>query len=179
MWNAIVDGAMPRFWPPRPNRFWCTALEPWRRWYLRRYYGIAEVAVDASPALTSGISPGDGVLFAPNHSHDSDPHVMMEVGRRLGRQLHFMAAWQIFRTHWGLDGWVLQRMAETIEKLEEDLDGHSRPKGRRRARVVFGAPIDLSQAGGNGRPREVAARVTDQLETAIQGLICHSTERGD
>lgn len=404
MWNAIIDGAMPRFWPPRPNRFWCTALEPWRRWYLHRYYGIAEVAVDASPALTAGISPGDGVLFAPNHSHDSDPHVMMEVGRRLGRQLHFMAAWQIFRTHWGLDGWVLQRMgafsvdregcdrralhqamdilssgralvvfpegevyrlndrltplldgvafmalsaqrdlaksgngrkvwivpaairyryvddiqpklvaaierlenhmrykpphgtqladrilhygemlltikekerfgrsfegdlptrigrltegllerhehaylgrspagetvalrvkalrrklfeqwtdettdaeprrqarealddvqlalqaysypgnyvterpciermAETIEKLEEDLDGHSRPKGRRRARVVFGAPIDLSQAAGNGRPREIAARVTDQLETAIQMLICHSAERAD
>jgi hypothetical protein len=50
------------------------------------------------------------VLLAPNHSHDSDPHVMMEVGRRAGRRFAFMAAWQIFRTHWGLDGWVLQRM---------------------------------------------------------------------
>jgi 1-acyl-sn-glycerol-3-phosphate acyltransferase len=110
MWNAIIDGAMPQFWPPRPNPFWRATLEPWRRWYLGRYYGIAEVVVDRPDEFGQGISSGDGVLIAPNHSHDSDPHVMMEVGRRLGRQLHFMAAWQIFRPHWGLDGWVLQRM---------------------------------------------------------------------
>jgi len=110
MWNAIVDGAMPRFWPPRPNRFWNAALEPWRYWYLRRYYKIAEVAIDRPHEFGRQFAPGDGVLLAPNHSHDSDPHVMMQVGRRLGRQLHFMAAWQIFRPHWGLDGWILQRM---------------------------------------------------------------------
>ena len=402
MWNAIVDGAMPQFWPPRPNPFWRAALEPWRRWYLGRYYGIAEVEIARPEEFCRGMSPGDGVLIAPNHSHDSDPHVMMEVGRRTGRQLHFMAAWQIFRPHWGLDGWVLQRMgafsvdregcdrraihqateilttgrslvvfpegevyrlndrltplldgvafmalsaqreltkagggrkvwivpaairyryiddiqpqleaaverledhmrykpphgtplpqrilhygellltikekekfqrsfenegdlptrigrlteallerhersyldrspsaetvalrvkalrrklfelwtdetgdeetrrrarealddvqlalqaysypgnyitenpsiermAETIEKLEEDLDGYARPKGRRRARVLFGQPIDLSQAGGNGRPREIAARVTDQLEAAIREMICRES----
>jgi 1-acyl-sn-glycerol-3-phosphate acyltransferase len=110
MWNAIVDGAMPRFWPPRPGRFWSLALEPWRRWYLHRYYGVTEIVVDRSREFGRRFAPGDGVLLAPNHSHDSDPHVMMEVGRRLGRQLHFMAAWQIFRPHWGLDGWILQRM---------------------------------------------------------------------
>jgi hypothetical protein len=402
MWNAIIDGAMPQFWPPRPSPFWRAALEPWRRWYLGRYYGIAEVVVDPQEMCLAGISPGDGILIAPNHSHDSDPHVMMEVGRRMRRQLHFMAAWQIFRPHWGLDGWVLQRigafsvdregcdrraihqateiltsgralvvfpegevyrlndrltplldgvafmalsaqreltkagegrkvwvipaairyryiddiqprlqaavdrlenhmrykpphgtqladrilhygellltikekekfgrsfenegdlptrisrlteallerhertyldrspsaetvalrvkalrrklfelwtneagdvdtrrlarealddvqlalqaysypgnyisekpcierMAETIEKLEEDLDGYARPKGRRRARVVFGQPIDLSQSAGNGRPRDVAAKVTDQLEAAICEMIARES----
>ncbi|HEV3007156.1 MAG TPA: lysophospholipid acyltransferase family protein [Pirellulales bacterium] len=110
MWNAIVDGAMPRFWPPRPSRFWNVALEPWRRWYLHRYYRIAEVAVDGAGDFERQFAPDDGVLLAPNHSHDSDPHVMMDLGRRLGRQLHFMAAWQIFRPHHGLDGWILQRM---------------------------------------------------------------------
>jgi 1-acyl-sn-glycerol-3-phosphate acyltransferase len=110
MWNAIVDGAMPRYWPPRPSRFWNAALEPWRRWYLHRYYGIAEVALEEPTEFGRQFAPGDGVLLAPNHSHDSDPHVMMEVGHKLRRQLHFMAAWQIFRPHRGLDGWVLQRM---------------------------------------------------------------------
>lgn len=402
MWNAIVDGAMPQFWPPRPSPFWRAMLEPGRRWYLGRYYGITEVAVDRPEEFGRHIAPGDGVLIAPNHSHDSDPHVMMEVGRRTRRQFYFMAAWQIFRPHWGLDGWALQRMgafsvdregcdrraihqatdiltsgrtlivfpegevyrlndrltplldgvafmalsaqreltkagngrkvwivpaairyrylddigpkleaavdrlenhmrykpahgtaladrilhygellltikekekfgrsfenegdmptrisrlteallerhersyldrspsaetvalrvkalrrklfelwtdesgdaeirrqarealddvqlalqaysypgnyitekpciermAETIEKLEEDLDGYARPKGRRRARVVFGQPIDLSQAGGNGRPREIAATVTDQLEAAIRDMIARET----
>jgi 1-acyl-sn-glycerol-3-phosphate acyltransferase len=110
MWNAVVDNAQPDFWPPRPSRFWRTALAPLRRYYLRHYYGIVQVAVEGAEALRDRFGPADGVLVAPNHSHDSDPHVMMEVGRRAHRPFAFMAAWQIFRTHWGLDGWVLQRM---------------------------------------------------------------------
>jgi 1-acyl-sn-glycerol-3-phosphate acyltransferase len=35
---------------------------------------------------------------------------MMAVGRRLRRTLFFMAAWQIFENHRGIDGWVMQRM---------------------------------------------------------------------
>lgn len=110
MWNAVIDDAQPDFWPPRPSRFWKAVLAPLRRYYLRRYYGIAEVAVEGVEPLLQRFGPADGVLLAPNHSHDSDPHVMMEVGRRARRPFAFMAAWQIFRTHWGLDGWVLQRM---------------------------------------------------------------------
>jgi hypothetical protein len=109
MWNAITDNSMPGFWPPRPNRFWNVALEPFRRWYLGRYYGIAEVLIEGQEAVGQP-APGDALLIAPNHSHDSDPHVMMEVARRLGRQFYFMAAWQLFRMHRGWDGFVLQRM---------------------------------------------------------------------
>jgi 1-acyl-sn-glycerol-3-phosphate acyltransferase len=110
MWNPTIDEAMPAFWPPRPGAFWDVALAPVRSWYLRRFYGIAEVGVAGLDAALARISPGDGVLVAPNHSHDSDPHVLMEVARRAGRRFHFMAAWQIFRMHGGLDGWALQRM---------------------------------------------------------------------
>lgn len=110
MWNAVLDDARPDFWPPRPNAFWKAVFEPFRRWYLRRHYAIAEVAADGLGPLMARFQPGDGVLLAPNHSHDSDPHVMMEVGRRAGRPIAFMAAWQLFRAHWGLDGWALQRM---------------------------------------------------------------------
>src|SRR5258708_16057536 len=99
MWNAIVDGAMPRYWPPRPSPFWNAALEPWRRWYLHRYYGIADVALDRQREFGRQFAPGDGVLLAPNHSHDSDPHVMMEVGHKLRRQFHFMPPCQIFLPH--------------------------------------------------------------------------------
>lgn len=109
MWNAIVDGAMPGFWPPRPNRFWRTALEPWRRWYLR-HFRVSDVRLERHDMAFADIQPGDGVLVAPNHSHDSDPHVMLEVSHRLRRGFYFMAAWQIFRPHWGLDGFLLQRL---------------------------------------------------------------------
>ncbi len=110
MWNAIATEAMPSYWPPRPSRFWATVLEPLRRRYLRRYYGIGEIVIEERAPVFKQIGPADSVLLTPNHSHDSDPHVMMEVARRLGRRAHFMAAWQIFRTHWGIDGWVLQRL---------------------------------------------------------------------
>jgi 1-acyl-sn-glycerol-3-phosphate acyltransferase len=110
MWNAVIDDAQPDFWPPRPSRFWRAALTPLRRYYLRRHYGIVDVSVEGGEPLRERFGPADGVLLAPNHSHDSDPHVMMEVSRRAHRPCAFMAAWQIFRTHWGLDGWVLQRM---------------------------------------------------------------------
>src|SRR5689334_9570671 len=110
MWNAVTGGAMPDFWPPRPSRFWSAVLSPARRWYLRRYSRIAEVVADSLDDLHARFGSSDGVLLAPNHSHDSDPHVMMEVGRRARRQLYFMAAWQLFHGHRNLDGWLMQRM---------------------------------------------------------------------
>jgi 1-acyl-sn-glycerol-3-phosphate acyltransferase len=110
MWNPTVDEAMPDFWPPRPGAFWDVALAPVRSWFLRRVYRIADVDVAGLDAVLAKVAPGDGILLAPNHSHDSDPHVMMEIARRSRRRFHFMAAWQIFRMHGGLDGWALQRM---------------------------------------------------------------------
>ena len=92
MWQAIVEGAMPDFWPPRPSRFWNVVLGPFRRWYLHGYYGISEVQIDGIEKLKERIGPRDGVVIAPNHSHDSDPHVMMEVSSRARRPFYFMAA---------------------------------------------------------------------------------------
>jgi 1-acyl-sn-glycerol-3-phosphate acyltransferase len=99
---------MPGFWPPRPSRLWNAALAPLRHYYLRNFYKISAVTVQGQENLAC-INPGDGALVAPNHSHDSDPHVMMDVGHRMGRQFYFMAAWQVFLAHRGIDGWVMQR----------------------------------------------------------------------
>jgi Acyltransferase len=66
----------------------------------------------------------------------------------------------------------VERMAETIEKYEEDIEGFARPKGTRRARVVFGAPIDMRSANSTGRARVVAAEVTDRLQESIKALMC-------
>src|SRR5438128_1158430 len=109
MWNPQTMELMPGFWPPRPSRLWNRALQPLRHYYLHRFYGISSVELIGAENLKTGIGDGDGVLIAPNHSHDSDPHVMMEVGKQLGRQLYFMAAWQVFLAHRGIDGWVMQR----------------------------------------------------------------------
>jgi hypothetical protein len=100
---------MPAFWPPKPSRFWGKMLGPVRRHYLHRVYRVDELNVEGVEHFEI-CGEGDGVLVAPNHSHDSDPHVMMAVGRKLHRTLFFMAAWQIFKAHWGIDGWAMQRM---------------------------------------------------------------------
>jgi 1-acyl-sn-glycerol-3-phosphate acyltransferase len=108
MWNPQTMEVMPGFWPPKVSRFWTAALEPLRKYYLRRFYQISSVEIHGAELLGK-VGKGDGLLIAPNHSHDSDPHVMMEVGRQLGRPFYFMAAWQVFLAHRGIDGWVMQR----------------------------------------------------------------------
>jgi 1-acyl-sn-glycerol-3-phosphate acyltransferase len=110
MWNVLETNATPDFWPPRPSRFWCAVLEPWRKLYLRRHYRVEEVTTAGLGACFAQFGPADGVLLAPNHSYDGDPHVMLEVGCRAGRRFHFMAAWQLFHGHWGIDGLILQRL---------------------------------------------------------------------
>src|SRR5438552_17464825 len=109
MWNPQTMELMPGFWPPRPSGFWNLTLQPLRRYYLHHFYKISSVELIGAENLKTGIGASDGVLIAPNHSHDSDPHVMMDVGRQLGRQLYFMAAWQVFLAHKGIDGFVMQR----------------------------------------------------------------------
>jgi hypothetical protein len=38
---------------------------------------------------------------------------------------------------------TVERMAETIEKYEEDLEGVGKPKGHRKATVQLGEPINM------------------------------------
>jgi Acyltransferase len=110
MLNVLNERAMPAFWPPRPHPFWTVLLEPLRRWYLRRWMRVAEVVVEGLDELRQRVTPGDGLLLAPNHSDHADPQVLLEVGRRWGRQFYFMAAWQSFYRHWRLDGFLMQRL---------------------------------------------------------------------
>jgi 1-acyl-sn-glycerol-3-phosphate acyltransferase len=109
MWNPQTMELMPGFWPPKPNAFWNVVIEPLRKYYLHSFYQISTVEIVGAEHLKT-IGPNDGALIAPNHSHDSDPHVMMHVGKQLDRQLYFMAAWQVFLAHKGIDGFVMQRM---------------------------------------------------------------------
>src|SRR5690242_10173282 len=81
MWNPISDqAAMADFWPPRPNGIWRKVLTPVRKFFLKKFYAVSEVHLAGTEHL-SAIRPDDGVLLTPNHSHDADPHVMIDVGR--------------------------------------------------------------------------------------------------
>lgn len=110
MWNPTTMESMPGFWPPRSSRVWSILLEPLRRRYLHGVFSISKVEVNRPTDWDRILGPNDGVLLAPNHSHDSDPHVMMAVAHQLNRNFYFMAAWQVFLDHHGIDGFVMQRM---------------------------------------------------------------------
>jgi hypothetical protein len=65
-----------------------------------------------------------------------------------------------------------ERMAETIEKFEEDAYGtYVKPMGRRTAKVVIGEPIDVKAQLGAGKARTAATELTAKLEAAIQNLL--------
>jgi hypothetical protein len=64
---------------------------------------------------------------------------------------------------------TIERLAETIDKFEEDVLGLEYPsvKGRRRAVVRFGEPIQVSR----GRGQNDVAELTNRLQTSVQGLV--------
>jgi 1-acyl-sn-glycerol-3-phosphate acyltransferase len=69
---------------------------------------------------------------------------------------------------------TIERIAETIDKFEEDVLGAATAtiRGARRALVTLGAPIDVRRfADGSPQPRKAAAPLTDSLEQAVQSLI--------
>jgi hypothetical protein len=65
---------------------------------------------------------------------------------------------------------TVERMAETIEKFEEDLDGVATPKGSRSATVTFGPPIDVRPFAA-GRSRAASIELTGKLEDAIRAMM--------
>lgn len=70
---------------------------------------------------------------------------------------------------------TLERVAETLTKLEEDALGNqgARPRGPRRAILRLGPPIDVGEhlAAAGGKLRKVGQSLTEELEGRMQGLL--------
>jgi hypothetical protein len=66
----------------------------------------------------------------------------------------------------------IERMAETIEKFEEDVfGGLVRPKGKRTAKVLLGKPLDTAAETNGLRPRTAATELTAKLDKQIRALM--------
>lgn len=65
---------------------------------------------------------------------------------------------------------TIERVAETMDKFEEDVIGRSRPeiRGDRRAVIAFGEPIAVSAEKGR---KDAAAALTRQMESTVQALL--------
>ena len=64
----------------------------------------------------------------------------------------------------------IERIAETLDKFEEDVLGatYPKPRGTRHATVRFGEPISLANERAS---RDATATLTTQLEQRVQGLL--------
>jgi 1-acyl-sn-glycerol-3-phosphate acyltransferase len=64
----------------------------------------------------------------------------------------------------------IERISETLDKLEEDVLGTFRPaiRGDRRVEVAFGPPIPVDSGRG---PKDAAALLTREMESRVQSLL--------
>lgn len=65
---------------------------------------------------------------------------------------------------------TIERMAETLDKFEEDVLSHPTAtiKAARRAKVVFGEPIDVV---GDRKIKGLTTTITQQVETQVQSML--------
>jgi hypothetical protein len=66
----------------------------------------------------------------------------------------------------------VERVAETLDKLEEDVlhVPEARVRGRRRATIALGEPVEVAAFAG-GSSRRAAPALTEELERRVQALL--------
>ena len=87
----------PRWWPPRPGRFWVRFWQPVRRFQQRHDHRIRQIDVLGLQNVQHAIDSGEGVLIAPNHASHGDCYLLLEALSRLSCPSYIMTAWQVFQ----------------------------------------------------------------------------------
>jgi 1-acyl-sn-glycerol-3-phosphate acyltransferase len=101
------------------------------------------------------------------------PDLTPEVQERLDHEfedLFFVIQLYSYPGDYAAERPTVERLAETLDKFEEDVFRAVYPsfRGRRRAMVRFGTPIEVTR---NGEQRRSAAELTDLLEAQVQVLL--------
>ena len=107
--QKIVIAQPYQFVPPCRANFWPRLLRPLLPVYLNRSHGVAAVELHGAERLRNSIAAGHGILLTPNHCRPPDPMTVMQLGYAVGRPVHIMASWHLFKQS-ALQTWVLRRM---------------------------------------------------------------------
>ncbi len=86
----------PRWWSPRPRRFWMRLWHPIRRYQQRHDHHIRRIDVERLEHVQGAIRAGQGVLITPNHAGHGDCYLLLEALSRLRCPSYIMTAWQVF-----------------------------------------------------------------------------------
>ncbi|HJN11533.1 MAG TPA: lysophospholipid acyltransferase family protein [Pirellulaceae bacterium] len=94
------------------------------------------------------------------------------VVERLGmdmEDLFFAVQLYSYRGDYLADNPTIERLAETVDKFEEDILGQDYPevRGHRRVSIQFGSPIEV----GTGSQRQSTAELTQTMHESVQQLI--------
>jgi hypothetical protein len=149
--------------PVRLTRLRDNLLQKWETTYLKNAANTASVPLRVKALRRN--------LLELLEDDATDAGASSQIREALD-DLHLVLQILAYRGDYLAEKPSLERMAETVEKFEEDLYGYiPLAKGRRRARVVLGEPLDLKAAVGSGRSRTQAAELTGRLESALQQLL--------
>jgi 1-acyl-sn-glycerol-3-phosphate acyltransferase len=97
MQNIIVEEPY-RFIPPVYSRFWPALIRRFvLRAHLRKSYGVHSIETRGAERLKASVDAGHGIILAPNHSRLSDPLTFADLTRFIGRDMHAMASWHLFK----------------------------------------------------------------------------------
>jgi 1-acyl-sn-glycerol-3-phosphate acyltransferase len=152
---------------PYHGKAWPRALNLIFRSYLRRRYGLKELAFVGTEKLRGSISAGHGVLLAPNHCRDEDPFVIGSLAREIHCPFFVVAsahlfmgskvqafllrragAFSIYRE--GLDKQAVQTSIEILETAERPLvifpEGHISRTNDRLTPMLEGTALIARQA---------------------------------
>ncbi len=110
-----------QFFPPRSNGTVRTAAAWWNRRVILPgpSHRVQKIVVHGTDRLPPA-SAAPRLLFLPNHPTHSDPQIMAEVQRRLGRPSCFMAAYDVFLRN-RFCAWIMQRCgAFSVDRESSD-----------------------------------------------------------
>jgi 1-acyl-sn-glycerol-3-phosphate acyltransferase len=109
MQNVIIE-ELYRFVPPVRSNLWPAFI---RKFFvpefLRRMYGVHSIETRGADRLKASVDAGYGVIVAPNHCRMSDPLTFGPLTRHIGRHMHAMASWHLFRQS-RVNGFMLRRI---------------------------------------------------------------------
>lgn len=99
MQNVIIEEPY-EFVPPGRSEIWPALIGLFLNPYLRKKFAIHSVECREVQRIRDSLAAGSGVLMAPNHCRMSDPLVLGVLSKHMGRNLHAMASWHLFKQDW-------------------------------------------------------------------------------
>ena len=122
---------------------------------------------------------GAGVI-TQDATQDSVTDAVLFQGQRDLEDLHLVTQLFSYPGDYLVDNPSIERISETLDKLEEDALGKECAGARkpRKAIVTFGEPIDVTEyvAGNKGKARDAAGVITNKIENALQTLLDEATK---